>query len=151
METSSNLRYLCKTVCRTTKCLKLEPFVLKENKTTTWQNILTIWPKAWVETESAFLNLPKLVCVVNNIEGTSICSLRKNLCETLCANVVFLKISVKNFRRNCHLARNLRLVFKRYSLCKTACATVNLFKLTFYLQICFFCAKQCAQVRIARN
>ena len=44
-------------------------------KKTTRQDILKILPKAYVEKQSATINLPKLVCVVNNIEETSICCL----------------------------------------------------------------------------
>ena len=45
-------------------------------KTTTRQNIPQILPKAYEEKGGATINLPKLVCVVNNIQPTSICCFR---------------------------------------------------------------------------
>ena len=45
-------------------------------KTTTRQNILKRLPKAYEEKGSATINLPKFVCVVNNIQQTSICCFR---------------------------------------------------------------------------
>ena len=53
--------------------LEISIFCEKREENNNLINILTVWPKASVGKGRTTVNLPKLVCVVNNIQGTSIC------------------------------------------------------------------------------
>ena len=52
---------------RNNEMLEIGVFCVKGEQNNNLQNILTVWPKPCVERGSVFVNLPKLVCVVNNI------------------------------------------------------------------------------------
>ena len=57
--------------------LEISVFCTKVEENNNLINILTVWPKTCVEKKGkATVNLPKLVCVVNKIQGTSICCFR---------------------------------------------------------------------------
>ena len=67
---------VCRNWRQNTLCNCRFACVKNVKKTTTRQNILQILPKAYEEKGGATINLPKLVCVVNNIQPTSICCFR---------------------------------------------------------------------------
>ena len=84
-----------KTVCAKGNSWKFASRVKNVRKTTTLQNILKIRRKACVEKGGATINLPKLVCVVINIQGTSICCFRSDFCKTAYASGLLLQITLR--------------------------------------------------------
>ena len=72
--------------------LKIRVFCQKredDNILTKYSHCLT---SSSCEKGRSTINLRKLVCVVNNIQETSICCFRSNFCKTACVNLLFATV-----------------------------------------------------------
>ena len=77
----------------------------ENNKRTKYSHFLT-WRLRYKG--RATINLPKLVCVVYNIQRTSICCFRYNLCKKACAIVLSFWIGPKSHCQLLFFGRNWR-------------------------------------------
>ena len=128
MQTSSNFLFLVKKVCATSNDLKLISFVKNVKKTTTWQNILTVSPKAWAKNGAQlliYLVLKKLKFMQKRMRKSRFslnCLVRSETCR-------HFKAHSENHTAQLSICLKLKPLFKNLNLVvemgfKTLCAAV---------------------------
>ena len=128
--------------------LKISVFCQKwedNNILTKYSHCLT-W--SLFEKERATGNLRKLVCVVNNIQGIAVCCFTSNLWKTAGVNLLFATLVLLQIRNFCQKSRTFSKQRTLLLIYLNGLVRSQTFR---HLEVCHFCAKQCAQQRNARN
>ena len=128
--------------------LKISVFCQKRED----NNILTKYSHCLTESlfekERATGNLRKLVCVVNNIQGIAVCCFTSNLWKTAGVNLLFATLVLLQIRNFCQKSRTFSKQRTLLLIYLNGLVRSQTFR---HLEVCHFCAKQCAQQRNARN